>query len=58
MEEICVDKKAIADLIRLKEEFNAIVESLELIGNKEFMAFYKKAREQVKKREFSNWNAL
>ena len=58
MEERCIDKSAIADLLRIKDEFYSVVESLELIGDKEFMNSYKKARIQVKKREFSDWNAL
>ena len=58
MEEVCIDKSAIADLVRLKEEFDSIIESLELIGDKEFMISYKKAKEQIKKREFSNWDGL
>lgn len=58
METVLVNKKAIADLIKVKEEFDVIVESLELMGNKEFMESYKEAKEQIKKREFDDWNAL
>lgn len=42
-----IDKKAIFDLIRIKEEFDSVVESIELINNKEFMDSYKKSREHV-----------
>ncbi|MBI2499196.1 hypothetical protein HYV88_03050 [Candidatus Woesearchaeota archaeon] len=58
METVLINKKAISDLVRVKEEFDAIVESIELMGDKEFMASYKKAKEQVKNREFADWNAL
>ncbi len=53
-----VSKQAILDLVKVKEEFDAIVESLELMGDKEFMESYKKSKEQIKKREFADWNEL
>ena len=58
MEEVSINKSAIIDLIRIKEEFDSVVESLELMTDKKFMDSFKKAKEQVKKREFSDWNAL
>jgi len=58
MESIKVDKKAIEDLIRLREEFNSIIESLELMSNPEFIDSYNKAKEQIKKGEFADWNEL
>ncbi|MBU2496448.1 MAG: hypothetical protein KJ767_00110 [Nanoarchaeota archaeon] len=58
METITIQKEAVVDLIKLKEEFDAIVESIELMSNKEFMESHKKAKEQIKKREFANWNEL
>ena len=39
---VIVDASAIADLARLTSEINARVESLELMGNKEFMISLKK----------------
>ena len=58
IETVSINKQAIIDLIKVKEEFDTIVESLELMGNKEFMESYIKAKEQIKKREFVDWNAL
>ena len=58
METQLVSKKAINDLIKLKEEFGSIVESIELMSNKKFMNSYKKAKNQIKKRKFSDWDAL
>jgi len=58
MEEVCINKSAIADLLRIRDEFDSVVESIELMGNKEFMASYKKSKEQIKKRDFADWNAL
>ena len=51
-----VNKQAIADLVKLKDEFNTVVESLELMNDEEFMTSYHKAKEQVKKREFGDWH--
>jgi len=55
---VLIDKKALADLFRVKEEFDSIIESIELMSDKDFMDSYKKSREQVKKREFDNWDDL
>ena len=58
MKQIKVDRQAITDLIRVKEEFDSIVESLELMNDPEFMESYNKSREQVKNREFADWDEL
>lgn len=55
---ITVRKDAIMDLVRVKNEFDSIIESLELMTDSEFMDSYKKAKEQIKKREFVDWNEL
>ena len=57
-ETIAVNKQAISDLIRVKEEFDSIVESIELMSNKKFMDSYKKAKEHIKNRDFADWNEL
>ena len=57
-ETINVNKQAILDLVRVKDEFDTIVESLELMQDKDFIESYKKAKEQIKKREFDNWDVL
>ena len=57
-ETITVNKQAISDLLRVKEEFDSIIESLELMSNNEFMDSYKKAKEQIKNRDFADWNEL
>jgi len=33
-------------------------ETLELMSDEEFMGSYKKSRDQIKKRDFVDWNAL
>ena len=57
-ETIEINKKAILDLVRVKEEFDTIIESLELMADKEFIESYRKAKEQIKNREFVEWNEL
>ena len=58
MDKVCITKSAISDLARLTNEINERVESLELMSDKKFMASYRKAKEQIKKRKFADWNAL
>ena len=53
-----MDKQALKDLKRVKEELDLIVESLELTADKDFMASYKKSKSQIGKREFVKWDAL
>lgn len=55
---ITINKQAVIDLVKIKGEFDAVVESIELMGDKEFMNSYTKAKEQIKKREFEDWDAL
>lgn len=57
-ETVEVRKDAIIDLIRVKEDLDTIVESLELMSDKEFMESYKKSREQVRKRDFVDLDEL
>ena len=37
---------------------DTISESLELMADKDFMNSYKKSKQQIKKRDFDDWNAL
>ena len=53
-----INQEALEDLLRIKDEFDTVVESIELMGNKEFMESYKKAKEEIRKRDFVDWNAL
>jgi hypothetical protein len=57
-ETITLNKTAIEDLQRVKEEFDSIMESIELMSDQEFTKSYKKSKEQIEKREFADWNAL
>lgn len=55
---VSVNKQAILDLVRVKDDFDTIVESLELMSDKDFMDSYRKSKEQIKKRKFVDWNEL
>jgi len=57
-ETITIQKNAIVDLVRVKDEFDTIVESLELMANPIFMDSYQKSKEQIQKREFVDWDEL
>ena len=46
------------DLMRLTAEIQDRVESIELINDKDFMTSLKKSDEQIKKRDFVDWNAI
>lgn len=52
MEAMAVRKEAIEDLVKIRDELNAVVESMELMSDKEFMRSYRKAMRQVKERDF------
>ena len=58
METVTIEKKALMDLAKLAEEINDRLESLELMNNPEVMEAHKRAKEQIKKREFADWDDL
>ena len=53
-----ISREAFEDLVQIKEEFDVVMESLELMENEEFIKSYKKAKGEIKNREFVDWNAL
>ena len=55
---ITLDVNMFNDLIRIKEEFDSVIESIELMADKEFMESYKKAKQEIKNRDFDGWNEL
>jgi len=58
METISIDKKIIFDLNNLVEEIQLKLESLELMNNPKVMKSLQISKEQIKKREFADWNEL
>ena len=55
---VTISRDAFEDLIRLKADFDVVMESLELMGNEEFMESYRKAKKEIKNRDFVDWNEL
>ena len=58
METVVINKQVLMDLVRVKDEFDSIVESIELTCNPEFMESFNKSKDQIKKRDFDDWNKL
>ena len=58
MDTINIKKEAIIDLLRIKDEFDSVIESLELMSDEDFMNSYKKSKEQITNRDFDEWNEL
>ena len=58
METLTIDKQAIVDLARLMNEVQNRIESLELMSNSEFMESLKKSKQEIKNRDFADWNEL
>jgi len=55
---VMINRSAILDLVKVKNKFDSIIESLELMADSEFMDSYSRAKEQIKKRDFDDWNDL
>lgn len=58
MEQIKLDRKAIVDLAKKIEDINDRMESLILASDPEFMESLKRSKEQIKNREFADWDDL
>ena len=52
---ITIDRKVLNDMI---EEFQLMKESLELMQDKEVMESLKRSKEQIKNKDFADWNEL
>jgi hypothetical protein len=57
-ETISIRRDAILDLRRVRDEFDAIVESIELMADEEFMESHKKAKGQIRRMLFDEWVKL
>jgi len=58
MEKVSINKSEIIELVRLTNEINNRVESLELMSDEKFMNSFKEAKEQIREREFADWHEL
>ena len=54
----CVGQKAMADLIRIRDEFDSVIDSLEFMNDNEFVDSLKRSDKEIEKREFADWDAL
>jgi len=52
---ITIDRKVLNDMI---EEFQLMKESLELMQDEEVMESLKRSQEQIKNKDFADWNEL
>ena len=58
MEKVIVNKDVIIDLVKLTNEINDRLESLELASNSEIMESLRKSKEQIKKGELVEFDDL
>ena len=58
MGNVSINKSEIIELVRLTNEINDRVESLELMSDDKFMNSFKEAKEQIRKRDFADWHEL
>ena len=56
--EVCIPKQVLLDLFKEKEKFDARMESIELMTDQKFMESNKKAKDQIKQKDFDDWNGL
>ena len=58
MEVLTIDRRTIVDLAKMIEEVNLRMESLELMSSPEVVEGHKRAKEQIKNRDFGSWDGL
>ena len=58
METTNISKETLDALMKLKEEFDLVMESIELSNNPEVMESLRKSKEQIKNRDFADWSEL
>lgn len=58
MEQVTVDRKVIVDMARLLDEVQLNLESLELMSDPDFMAGHERVKEQIKNRDFGDWDDI
>lgn len=58
MEVKAIDKKTLVDIREQVEDLLLKIESLELASDPEFVESMKRSEEQIKNRDFADWNEL
>ncbi len=51
-------RKDFDEIMEAKEQLDTLIESVELINDKEFMEGYRQAREDIKEGRFEGWDKL
>jgi len=51
-------KDIVKDLKKVRDDVDTVVESIELMSDKQFMSSFSRAKKQVRKREFEDWDDL
>jgi len=57
-ETICIDKKVFVELSEMLCEMQEKLEALELASDPELMESLEKSKEEIKNRDFANWDEL
>jgi len=58
METVNIPRKDVIELANLAAELEDRLESLELMSDPEVVEGHKRAKEQIKNRDFADWNDL
>ena len=58
METVTIQRKDILEIAKLAAELEDKIESLELMSDSEVMESLKRSEEQIKNREFANWDEI
>ncbi len=55
---VYMSRKAFEEIMEAKKHLDSLMESVELINDEEFMEGYKKAKTDIKKGQFEDWDKL
>ena len=55
---ITINREAFVELMKLKEEFDLIMESIELSNNKEFVKSYEQAKKEIQEGDLVDFDEL
>jgi len=58
MEKVVINKEAFTQLMKLKEEFDLVMESIELSNDKDFVKSYKKAKKEIEEGNLVDFDDL
>ena len=58
MEQVKIPRKELLEMAKTISELNDKMESLELMSDSETMEAHRRAKEQIKKKDFANWDDL